>query len=67
MIFLGKYLPKPLLKIIDFLFLDNDCINVYQKRTQWNLDKKSLREFYENMGFNSRYKILDEFIALLEC
>ena len=33
MIFLGKYLPKPLLKIIDFLFLDNDGINAYQKRT----------------------------------
>lgn len=60
MIFLGKYLPKPLLKIIDFLFLDNDGINAYQKRTQWNLDKKSLREFYENMRFNSTYKILGE-------
>lgn len=66
MIFLGKYLPKPLLKIIDFLFLDNDGINAYQKRTQWNLDKKSLMEFYENMRFNGTYKILDEFIALWE-
>ncbi|MFX1302539.1 MAG: methyltransferase [Promethearchaeota archaeon] len=65
-IFFGKYLPKPLLKIIDFLFLDNDGINPYQLRSKWNLDKKSLKEFYKTMGFNSIYKILDEYIAIWE-
>lgn len=65
-IFFGKYLPKPLLKIIDFLFLDNDGINTYQMRSQWNLDKKTLKEFYKTMGFNSTYKILDEYIAIWE-
>jgi len=54
------------LKIIDFLFLDDDGIDAYQKRTQRNLDKKNLREFYENMEFNNTYKILDEYIALWE-
>ena len=65
-IFFGKYLPKSLLKIIDFLFLDNDGINTYKMRSQWNLDKKSLKEFYKTMGFNSTYKILDEYIAIWE-
>ena len=66
MIFFGKYLPKSLIKIVDFLFLDNDGINTYHKRSQWNLDKKSLREFYKSMGFNNIQKILDEYIAIWE-
>jgi len=65
-IFFGKYLPKPLIKIVDFLFLDNDGINTYHRRSQWNLDKKSLREFYKSMGFNNIQKILDEYIAIWE-
>ena len=59
-VFLGKYLPKPLLKIIDFLLLDNDGINSYHRRLQWDLDKTSLKVFYKNMGFNNIYKILDD-------
>ncbi len=65
-IFFGKHLPKPLLKIIDFLLLDNDGINSFQMRSQWNLDEKSLKEFYKVMGFNNVYKILDEYIAIWE-
>ncbi len=65
-IFFGKHLPKPLLKIIDFLLLDNDGINSFQMRSQWNLDEKSLKEFYKVMGFNKVYKILDEYIAIWE-
>ncbi len=65
-IFFGKHLPKPLLKIIDFLLLDNDGINSFQMRSQWNLDEKSLKEFYRVMGFNNVYKILDEYIAIWE-
>lgn len=65
-IFFGKHLPKPLLKIIDFLLLDNDGINSFQMRSQWNLDEKSLKEFYKVMGFNNIYKILDEYIAIWE-
>ena len=65
-IFFGKRLPKPLLKIIDFLLLDNDGINSFQMRSQWNLDEKSLKEFYKVMGFNNVYKILDEYIAIWE-
>ncbi|UCD02417.1 MAG: class I SAM-dependent methyltransferase [Promethearchaeota archaeon] len=65
-IFFGKYLPKFLLKIIDFLFLDNDGINTYNMRSQWNLSKKNLKEFYKTMGFNNKYRILDEYIAIWE-
>ena len=65
-IFFGKHLPKPLLKIIDFLLLDNDGINSFQMRSQWNLDEKRLKEFYKVMGFNNVYKILDEYIAIWE-
>ena len=65
-IFFGKHLPKALLKIIDFLFLDNDGINSYQMRSQWNPNKKNLKLFFRTMGFNNLYKILDEYIAIWE-
>ncbi len=65
-IFFGKFLPKPLFKIVDFLFLDNDGINTYHRRSQWNLDEKGLKEFYKNLGFNNTHKILDEYIAIWE-
>ncbi len=65
-IFIGKYLPKSLFKIVDFLFLDNDGINSYQMRSQWNLNKKSLKIFLKSMGFKKIYNISDEFIAVWE-
>jgi len=65
-IFFGKYLPKSLFKIVDFLFLDNDGINTYHMRSKWNLDKETLIEFYKSMGFNSIHRILDEYIAIWE-
>jgi SAM-dependent methyltransferase len=66
MIFFGKYLPISLFKIVDFLFLDNDGINTYHRRSKWNLDKKGLAEFYKTMGFKNTQKILDEYIAIWE-
>jgi len=65
-IFFGKFLPKPLIKIVDFLFLDNDGINSFKNRSQWNFDKKRLINFYKKMGFNNTYRILDEYIATWE-
>lgn len=65
-IFFGKFLPKPLFKIVDFLFLDNDGINSFKNRSQWNLDKDGLKDFYKKMGFNNTYRILDEYIATWE-
>lgn len=63
-IFIGKRLPEPLYRIIDFIFLDNDGINPYFKRLQWNLDQNGLKNFYKRMGFNNTYQILDEYIAV---
>jgi SAM-dependent methyltransferase len=65
-IFFGKHLPKSLFKIIDFLFLDNDGINTFHMRSKWNLDKRTLKEFYITMGFKSIHRILDEYIAIWE-
>jgi SAM-dependent methyltransferase len=65
-IYFGKYLPKPLYKIIDFFFLDNDGINSYHNRVQWNHNKQSLRNFYESMGFKKIYNIFDEYIGIWE-
>ncbi|MFW9819250.1 MAG: class I SAM-dependent methyltransferase [Candidatus Thorarchaeota archaeon] len=65
-IFFGKYLPKSLFKIIDFLFLDNDGINTYHRRSQWNLDEKALKQFYKTLGFNNIKKIMDEYIGIWE-
>jgi len=65
-IFFGKFLPKPLFKIVDFLFLDNDGINSFKNRSQWNFDKNRLINFYKKMGFNNTYRILDEYIATWE-
>lgn len=65
-IYLGKHLPKTLFKIVDFFFLDNDGINSYQKRSQWNYNKKSLKDLYKIMGFNKIYNIFDEFIGIWE-
>ena len=65
-IFLGKYLPNSLFKIVDFLFLDNDGINTYHRRSKWNLDKKALKQFYKTMGFTNIQKIMDEYIAIWE-
>lgn len=65
-IFFGKYLPKSLFKIIDFLFLDNDGINTFHMRSKWNLNKRTLKDFYITMGFKSIHRILDEYIAIWE-
>ncbi|MFX1504424.1 MAG: class I SAM-dependent methyltransferase [Promethearchaeota archaeon] len=65
-IFFGKYLPRSLFKIVDFLFLDNDGINTFHMRSKWNLDKRSLKEFYTTMGFKKIFRILDEYIAIWE-
>lgn len=65
-IFIGKYLPKPVIKLVDFLFLDNDGINSFHERSLWNLDKDGLRDFYIKMGFNNTIRILDEYIATWE-
>ncbi|MFW9782718.1 MAG: class I SAM-dependent methyltransferase [Candidatus Heimdallarchaeota archaeon] len=65
-IYFGKFLPKTLYRIIDFLFLDNDGINSYHKRSSWNFNLKSLKELYKTMGFTRVFCLLDEYIGVWE-
>jgi len=65
-IYFGKFLPISIIKIIDFLFLDNDGINPYHKRDKWSFNFKSLKEFYKTMGFNRYFCLLDEYIGVWE-
>ncbi|MBY8990985.1 MAG: class I SAM-dependent methyltransferase [Candidatus Lokiarchaeota archaeon] len=65
-VFFGKFLPISLHRIIDFLFLDNDGINPYHKRSKWCFDFKGIQELYNAMGFNQGYRLLDEYIGIWE-
>ncbi|MFX1376043.1 MAG: class I SAM-dependent methyltransferase [Promethearchaeota archaeon] len=65
-IYFGKFLPNSIYKIIDFLFLDNDGINPYYKRSQWSFDFQSLKEFFRTKGFNRNFCLLDEYIGVWE-
>ena len=65
-IFFGKFLPKKIFKMVDFFFLDNDGINSFQNRSQWNHNKKSLKQLFKSLGFNKIYKLFDEYIGIWE-
>ncbi|MFW9901749.1 MAG: class I SAM-dependent methyltransferase [Candidatus Thorarchaeota archaeon] len=65
-IFFGKFLPKAIFKIVDFFFLDNDGINSFQNRSQWNHNKNSLKQLFETLGFNKIYRLFDEYIGIWE-
>ena len=63
---ISKYFPERLIKILDFLFADNDGINSFEKRSCWKYTNESLRELYYNLGFNKIYNILDDYIGVWE-
>lgn len=58
------YFPNPIYKLMDFFFADNDGINSFHNREQWQHDEQSLKEFFKSLGFTKTYKILDELIAV---
>ncbi|TFF94909.1 MAG: class I SAM-dependent methyltransferase [Promethearchaeota archaeon] len=64
----AKYLPESMLKWIDFLFFDNDGINSYEEREQWQHDANSLKQMYNRFGIEDKriYKITDDFIGVWE-
>jgi SAM-dependent methyltransferase len=64
--FITKFFPERVMKVVDFFFADNDGINSYQKRASWQHDEKSLREFYKSLGFNKIIKLTDDFIGIWE-
>jgi len=63
-IYLCKFLPEKLLKLVDFFLADNDGINSYDDRQKWKHDRESLKEFYIKLGFNKIYHLKDEYIGV---
>jgi len=65
--FITKFFPEKIIKILDFFLADNDGINSYNKRDSWQEhDEKSLRELYQNLGFKKILKLTDDFIGVWE-
>jgi len=65
-IFITKYLPERLYKILDFFFADNDGINSYENRSAWNYDEAGLKELYRSLGINKIYTFMDECFGIWE-
>ncbi|MHA1488664.1 MAG: class I SAM-dependent methyltransferase [Promethearchaeota archaeon] len=65
-IYIAKFLPERLLKIVDFFFADNDGINSYERRSEWKHNEKSLALFYKNLGFTKIFNINDNYIGIWE-
>jgi SAM-dependent methyltransferase len=61
---ISKCFPERLIKILDFLFADNDGINSFEKRSCWKYSHESLKELYHSLGFNKIYNILDDYIGV---
>jgi SAM-dependent methyltransferase len=66
MMFLTKFFPERIIKILDFFLADNDGINSYTRRASWQHDEKSLRDLFQTLGFNDILKLTDDFIGVWE-
>jgi len=68
-IYFARTLPEGLIKIIDFLFGDNDGINSYNNRDGWrDHNEDSLKDLYESIGIfsNKIYRICDDLLGIWE-
>ena len=65
-IFITKFFPEKIIKILDFFLADNDGINSYNKRASWQHNEESLKELYKNLGFKKILKLTDDFIGVWE-
>ncbi|MBD3211738.1 MAG: methyltransferase domain-containing protein [Candidatus Lokiarchaeota archaeon] len=63
---IGRYLPESLIKIIDFLFGDNDGINSYATRSKWAQSDDALKLFYSKIGIKEEdiYILGDDLIGI---
>ncbi len=64
--FFARFFPEGMVKIVDFLFFDNDGINPYDKRSQWKHNDRSLKELYYSIGVRKIYNITDDYIGVWE-
>ena len=68
-IYFARFFPERLIKITDFLFGDNDGINLYRDRDGWKEhDEISLKALYENIGIpsNKIFRICDDLLGTWE-
>ncbi|TFG04365.1 MAG: class I SAM-dependent methyltransferase [Promethearchaeota archaeon] len=61
-----KHFPDKIIKYLDFFLADNDGINSYDKRSDWQHDPTSLMNFYNKLGFNKIYNLDDDYIGIWE-
>lgn len=62
----GKFLPEPMIKFLDYVFFDNDGLNDYENRSQWQHDDQSLKALYHSFGIKRIYNIIDDYIGVWE-
>ena len=65
---LEKHLPEKMMKYLDFFLADNDGINRYENRNQWQLGRKGLMAIYDKLGIpnNKIFHLDDELIGVWE-
>ncbi len=63
-----KFFPEKLLKFMDYFFADNDGVNKYSDRSQWQHDREGLKDIYRRMGIADKriYSLNDEIIGVWE-
>lgn len=64
MMYLMKYLPERLYKWVDILLADNDGINSYEQRQEWNYNKLRLKKLYSKFGIKKIIPLKDEIIGV---
>ena len=65
-IFVTKFFPESIIKILDFFLADNDGINHFDNRAGWQHNEESLKKLYVSMGFNKIYNLMDDCIGIWE-
>ncbi|MHA1805210.1 MAG: methyltransferase domain-containing protein [Promethearchaeota archaeon] len=63
-IYIFKFLPVSLFKLIDFFLIDNDGVNSFEKRTKWKFTPHSMKLFFEKLGFDKFIKVGDNIISI---
>ncbi len=61
-----KRAPERVFKWMDFFVADNDGINPYEKRYEWNFSRTRLVEFFRGLGAQKVYTCLDEVFGVWE-
>ncbi len=64
LIYLMKHLPERLYKWVDILLADNDGINSYEQRQEWNYNKVGLKKLYQKLGIQKIMPLKDEIIGI---